>query len=198
MPLRPPSSPTELASFIAFAAVALLGALGTVAARNPIRAAVGLFFHIIALAALYITLAAHFLGVIQLLVYAGAVVVLFVFVIMLLGPASETQRDSVGLPSRMTAGLAAVGLGALIVPQVGYLRMVMAPRDGATYGTLRTIGKYIFNDAVVPFELIGVALVVAVIGAFAIARGQHRRPGPGRPAAGAAGGANNPGPEGVQ
>lgn len=182
MPLRPPSSPTELAAFFAFAAIAVLGALGTVAARNPIRAAVGLFFHILALAALYVTLGAHFLGVIQLLVYAGAVVVLFVFVIMLLGPASETQRDQRGVLWRVLGGLSAAAVGLLIIPQVGFLRGAMGVRLGE-YGTLKTLGTFIFREAVIPFEMVGVALVIAVVAAFAIARGQHKRPGLGASAA---------------
>lgn len=66
-------------------ALALITALGTIAARSPLRSAMALLFHIIALAGLYLSLHAHVLAAMQLLVYAGAVVVLFVFVIMLLG-----------------------------------------------------------------------------------------------------------------
>jgi NADH-quinone oxidoreductase subunit J len=161
-------------AFVAFAAIAVLGALGTVAARNPIRAAVGLFFHILALAGLYLVLGAHFLGVIQLLVYAGAVVVLFVFVIMLLGPAADTPRDTRGLAPRVVSALCVAATAAMVVPQLGFIRMVMPTRPLA-FGTLKQIGTYLFNDALIPFELIGVTLVVAVVGAFAVARGHHRK-----------------------
>lgn len=176
MPLRPPSSPTELAAFFAFALIAVLGALGTVAARNPIRAAVGLFVHILALAALYVTLGAHFLGVIQLLVYAGAVVVLFVFVIMLLGPGATTQRDQRGVGWRVAAGVAAGAVGLMMLAPLALMRAAMGPRL-TEYGTIKTLGALIFRDAVIPFELLGVALVIAIVGAFAVARGQHKRPG---------------------
>jgi NADH-quinone oxidoreductase subunit J len=176
MPAQAPSSTGEVLAFAFFAALALLGALGTVLSRNPIRAAVGLFFHILSLAALYIVLGAHFIGVIQLLVYAGAVVVLFVFVIMLLGPAADTPKDSRGLSTRVIAGLSVAGVAALIVPQVGFIRMTLSPRP-EQFGTLKQIGTYLFTEAVLPFELIGVTLVIAVLGAFAVARGQHRRPG---------------------
>lgn len=174
MPLRGPSSWAEIVAFVFFAAVALAGAVGTISARNPIRGAVGLFFNIVALAGLYLTLSAHFLGVIQLLIYAGAVVVLFVFVIMLLGPAADTPRDNRRIGTRALAALCVASSAAMVVPQVGFVQMVRPSRPEA-YGTLKQVGMYLFTDAVVPFELIGVTLVVAVVGAFAVARGRHRK-----------------------
>ncbi len=74
--------------------VSVLGAIGTVAARRPLRAAVSLLVTIIAIAGLYLGLSAQLLAAIQLLVYAGAVVVLFIFVIMLIGPSSEGHNDA--------------------------------------------------------------------------------------------------------
>lgn len=174
MPLRSPSSTAEVLAFSLFAAIAVLGALGTIGARNPIRAAVGLFFHILALAGLYLVLGAHFLGAIQLLIYAGAVVVLFVFVIMLLGPAATTPRDERGIAPRVLGALAAVGVAGMLVPQLGFVRRVLLTRP-AEYGTLRTVGNYLYTDGVVPFELLGVTLVIAVVGAFAVARGHHKK-----------------------
>lgn len=173
-PLRAPSSPAELVAFVVFAAIAVLGALATISLRNPIRCAVGLFFHILALAGLYLTLGAHFLGVIQLLVYAGAVVVLFVFVIMLLGPDANPPHDQRGVGVRVFSGMAVALASLTVLTTVWYLRMPEAPRP-PTYGTLKQIGVLIFNKAVVPFELLGITLVIAVVGAFAVARGHHRR-----------------------
>ena len=175
MLMRGPSSLPELLAFALFAALAIVGALITVGVRNPIRCALGLFLHILSLSGLYLTLGAHFLSVIQLLVYAGAVVVLFVFVIMLLGPAADTPRDSRGIFPRVISALAVAGTAAMILPTLAFVRMPLAQRPGE-YGTLRQIGMYMFNDAVVPFELIGVTLVVAVVGAFAVARGHHKKP----------------------
>ena len=88
--------------FSAIAAIA--GAVATVAARRPLRAAMGLLVHVVALSALYLTLNSHLLAVLQLLVYAGAVVVLFVFVILLIGPAGEVQTTSDNILSRVLAG----------------------------------------------------------------------------------------------
>jgi len=75
--------------FVVTAIFAMAGALITISARRPLRAAIGLLVHIISLAGMFLTLNAHLLAVLQLLVYAGAIVVLFVFVIMLIGPAAE-------------------------------------------------------------------------------------------------------------
>jgi NADH-quinone oxidoreductase subunit J len=175
MELRALSSPAEIAAFVVFAAIAVSGALATVVMRNPIRSAVGLFFHILALAGLYLTLGAQFLGVIQLLVYAGAVVVLFVFVIMLLGPAADTPKDARGTIPRITGVIAVSALGLIaITTTLGYVKRVLPDRP-IGYGTLKVIGEYLFTSAVIPFELIGVTLVTAVVGAFAVARGHHKK-----------------------
>jgi NADH-quinone oxidoreductase subunit J len=160
--------------FVFFAALAVLGALGTVLSRNPIRSAVGLFVHIVALAALYLNLGAHFLGVIQLLIYAGAVVVLFVFVIMLLGPAANSPQDGRGIGWRAVAAAAVAGIGGMLLFTVRYVQMAM-PERSDSYGTMNVVGSFLFKQGILPFELIGVTLVIAVVGAFAIARGKHER-----------------------
>jgi NADH-quinone oxidoreductase subunit J len=173
-PLRAPSSTAEVVAFVVFAAVALMGAVATISLRNPIRCAVGLFFHILALAGLYLTLGAHFLGAIQLLVYAGAVVVLFVFVIMLLGPDANPAHDQRGVGVRVVSGVA-VALGVLaVLTTVMFLRPAQVLRPEG-YGSLKQVGLYVFNQAVVPMELLGITLVVAVVGAFAVARGHHKK-----------------------
>jgi len=172
--LRPPSTTLEIVVFVFFAAMAVLGALATVLSRNPIRAAVGLFVHIVALAALYLNLGAHFLGVIQLLVYAGAVVVLFVFVIMLLGPAASSPQDGRGFGTRAVAAAAVAGIGGVLLWTVSFVRMAMPERTDS-FGTMNVVGSFLFKQGVLPFELIGITLVIAVVGAFAIARGRHER-----------------------
>lgn len=171
--LRAPSSSAEIVAFVVFAAIAVVGALATVMAKNPIRSAVGLFFHVLALAGLYLALSAHFLAVIQLIVYAGAVVVLFVFVIMLLGPAADTPRDRRGLGARITgAVLVAISAGMVL----SHLRYVQRPlvRRLEEYGTLWQIGNDLFGRAAIPFELVSVLLVVAMVGAIAISRGSRK------------------------
>src|SRR5215510_7816937 len=90
--------------FYVCAAVALIGALVTVSAKNPIRGAMGLLSTILAIAGLFMALHAQFLAAIQLIVYAGAIVVLFLFVIMLLGPSASPPRDQRGQWARALGG----------------------------------------------------------------------------------------------
>ncbi|UQA56026.1 NADH-quinone oxidoreductase subunit J [Polyangium aurulentum] len=169
----------ELAFFGACTIVAFVGALLTVVAKNPIRGAMGLLATIVGIAGMYLLLAAEFLAAIQLLVYAGAVVILFLFVIMLLGPSAQSKRDSRDAVSRylgagvmLLSGLAAVFL--LFRTQApGMTTFGKAPKD---FGTIESIGHQLFSTALVPFELSGALLLVAVIGAVAVARGKQVDP----------------------
>jgi len=163
--------------FAIFAIVSVLGALMTVLARNPIRSAVGLLVTIIGISALFLRLNAQFLAAIQLIVYAGAVVVLFVFVIMLLGP--DASLDPHGEPKgRLSRALAAVLIGLLGVASTFLLlRNAQPMRFGAIrpeHGSVEAVGQLIFTRAVVPFELATALLIVAAIGAIAVARSRHQ------------------------
>jgi NADH-quinone oxidoreductase subunit J len=158
---------------------ALVGALSTVLAKNPIRGAMGLLLTIVGVAGLFLKLNAQFLAAIQLIVYAGAVVVLFVFVIMLLGPDAGHVKES-REPSAKLARLLAGGLMTLIavVTTVMVLRAADAPRRfgqvSAQHGTVEAVGMQLFTKAVVPFELATALLIVAVVGAIAVARSRHQ------------------------
>ncbi len=162
--------------FALFAVFVLAGALGTVAARNPIRSAMALLVSILGIAGLYLQLSAEFLAAIQILVYAGAVVVLFLFVIMLLGPGSTSGRDArtwlpryVGAGALTLTGLTALGL--LASHRKGELTIVGNPPAGL--GTVDEFSKALFGEAAVAFEISGVLLLVAIVGAVAVARGRH-------------------------
>ncbi|MDI1449685.1 NADH-quinone oxidoreductase subunit J [Polyangium sp. 6x1] len=169
----------ELAYFGLCSVIALLGGFVTVGAKNPIRGAMGLLSTIIGIAGLYLMLAAEFLAAIQLLVYAGAVVILFLFVIMLLGPSAQSKRDARGAVARY------VGAAALLVSGLGAMVLVMRTQSGTPtalpavppqFGTIESIGHELFSTALVPFELSGALLLVAVIGAVAVARGKQVDP----------------------
>src|SRR5271170_1912059 len=101
--------------FWACALVALGGAVAVVASKNPIRGAMGLLLLILSVAGLFLSLHAQFLAAIQLIVYAGAIVILFLFVIMLLGPSAATPSDHRGVVARVLSGglFAIAGLAAL-------------------------------------------------------------------------------------
>lgn len=166
--------------FLLCGSIALVSAVLTVSLRSPLRAAMALLTHIIALAGLYVTLHAHLLAAIQLLVYAGAVVVLFIFVIMLIGPSAMAPRkDGSGLPLRVgIAGLMgmvgagiAFGVASIDRPYVDIDQCADGAAECGQFGGVEALGHALFQDAAVPFELISVLLLVAIIAAVAVARG---------------------------
>ena len=163
------SSSTLLFCVCAF--VALAGAVGTVAARRPLRAAMALLAHIVALAGLYLTLHAQLLAAIQLLVYAGAIVVLFVFVIMLIGPASETSGSGPAGMVRMSS-LVLMGMVTATIAFAIADTDPSAPRLPAGYGEVEGVGGALYTQGLVPFEIISITLLVAIVGAVAVARGK--------------------------
>ncbi len=167
-----PSSPAELVAFALFAVLALVSAVAVVWFRNPIRSAVGLFVHVISLAGLYITLSAHFLVAVQLIVYVGAVVVLFVFVIMLLGPDAERPSDDTGRLPRVLGSASVAAVGVLLAITLAGVKVARPPRV-ESFGTIREIGQVLFDKSMIPFEFASVLLTVAVVGAFAVARTQQ-------------------------
>lgn len=168
--------------FVLCAIVAIVAAVLTVTLKSPLRAAVALLTNILALAGLYVTLHAHLLAAIQLLVYAGAVVVLFVFVIMLIGPSAEPR--AAGPPRGLLLRTASAALMALVAGGIAfavagferpYVDTDMCPGGQADcpelFGGVTALGDAIYRGAAVPFELISVLLLVAIIAAVAVARG---------------------------
>ena len=164
--------------FYACALFALAGALGVVASKNPIRGAMGLLLLILSVAGLFLALHAQFLAAIQLIVYAGANIILFLFVIMLLGPSASTPSDRRGIAARVfggglfgIAGLAA--LWAVVSAAMASHRAMPMPAPDDSFGGIDAFGSVLFADALVPFELSSGLLMVAVLGAMAVARGRQ-------------------------
>jgi len=158
---------------------ALVGALCTVLAKNPIRGAMGLLLTIVGIAGLFLKLNAQFLAAIQLIVYAGAVVVLFVFVIMLLGPDAGATKRQAEPSAKLARTLAGVLMGLIsLAGLVMVLRVADKPQRfghvGADHGSVEAVGTQLFTKAVVPFELATALLIVAVVGAIAVARSRHQ------------------------
>ena len=167
-----------IAYFYACALLAVLGALGVVFSKNPIRSAMGLLLLILSVAGLFLSLHAQFLAAVQLIVYAGAVVILFLFVIMLLGPTAVTSDDHSGRWPRAFGG----GLFALAgFAAIGVVRSAAAGARApaslgvpdSAFGGIGAFGDILFSDALVPFELSSALLMVAVVGAVAVARGRQ-------------------------
>ncbi|HEY4187910.1 MAG TPA: NADH-quinone oxidoreductase subunit J [Polyangia bacterium] len=142
--------------------------------RNPVTAVMSLVATFFGLAALYATLSAHFLAVLQVLVYAGAIMVLFIFVVMILNREESTLISLRGLPTRVL-GVVAGGYLLLVFCQVVIPDVVPAPTPiPETFGTVASIGNVLFRDFIFPFESISVLLLVAVVGGVTISRSQSK------------------------
>ena len=155
--------------FVVTAIFAIAGALITISSRRPLRAAIGLLIHIISLAGMFLTLDAQLLAALQLLVYAGAVVVLFVFVIMLIGPAAEVGPIQGRVASRTLSIAMTAAVALAVSTTVAYFEAPWGPVS-EEFGTVEGLGMAIYKQALVPFEVISITLLVAIIGAIAIAR----------------------------
>ena len=158
------------AAFVVVALIALGSALGLVLKRNPIHGALFLVVNLGAIAVLYLTLGAEFLAAAQVIVYAGAIMVLFVFAIMVLIPGKEETGPDPRRPYR----LAAVPLGALLFVEL--VVIIAAPRGPAAgarvpvSGSVEVIGRLLFTDYLFPFELTSVLLLAAMVGVLLLAR----------------------------
>ena len=165
--------------FLICGAIALIAAVMTISLRSPLRAAVALLVHVISLAGLYLTLHAHLLAAIQLMVYAGAIVVLFIFVIMLIGPSKLKPGKSRGVMLRsgvaalmaMVGASIAFGVASIERPFVDLDQCAEAVAECGQFGGVDGLSSAIFQQAAVPFELISVLLLVAIVAAVAVARG---------------------------
>ncbi len=155
--------------FYLFSLLAVASALLFVTRRNPVPAALWLVNVMFALSGLYVMLDAPFVGVIQVLVYAGAIMVVFIFVVMLLNLGRTEITDLRALGARLGAGLVGLALLAnLLVVQRGPLpRPPMAP---AADNVVTPVAVSLFSDYLVAFELTSVVLLVAVVGAVLLAK----------------------------
>ena len=165
------------ALFIVSAVLCLAGAVTTVVSRSPVRAAMGLLGTILGIALLFLKLRAEFLSAIQLIVYAGAVVVLFVFVIMLLGTDAGSEPESEAR-SKIAPPLAGGMFLAFATALFGLLGGAIKTPTAFTvpspdHGTIEAVGTEMFQNTLVPFELTTALLIVAVVGAIAVGRGRQ-------------------------
>ncbi|MEA2691740.1 MAG: NADH-quinone oxidoreductase subunit [Acidobacteriota bacterium] len=165
----------ETAIFLLFALLAVASSVVVVAHRNPVYSTMGLVLTLFAVAVLFVLLGAPFLAALQILIYAGAIVVLFLFVLMLLNITREEEAPQSGQPLQRWAGV----LGAAIF--CGMTGMLLWRSYGATSPSplteqlvsLKGLAGELFTEYLLPFEIVGLLLLVAVIAATVIAR----RPG---------------------
>jgi NADH-quinone oxidoreductase subunit J len=159
--------------FYILAAGAIISGLLVITRRNPINSVIYLVLNFFFLAALYLTLKAQFIAIIQILVYAGAIMVLFMFVIMLLNLGDEKR-----LTDRVSwKQIVAIGLSLAFVMQVLYIvgfgetaDYTELAADAVSIGTVEYIGKELFSRYVLPIEAVSVLLVAAVVSAVVLAK----------------------------
>ncbi|HEX9681528.1 MAG TPA: NADH-quinone oxidoreductase subunit J [Acidimicrobiales bacterium] len=173
------STTVDVVTFILAAAATLAGGFGVVMARNPVHSALSLVGTLFGIAVLFIAQEAHFLAAVQVIVYAGAIVVLFLFVIMLLGVDREEDLAPESLPGQRIAAAVLAALGLLAV--VGYQVVDSLSITGASAvsgsasadDNISGIAESLFSRYVFAFEVTSVLLVIAVVGAVVLAR-RHR------------------------
>jgi NADH-quinone oxidoreductase subunit J len=159
-----------LVAFLVIAAVAVGSALGLVVRRNAIHGALFLVVNLGSIAALYLLMGFAFLAFAQIIIYAGAIMVLFVFAIMVLIPGKEEA----GPDPRRRWRLVAVPLGAVLLVELG---LVLAARTtapagpaAAAAGSVESIGRLLFTDYLLAFELTSVLLLAAMVGVLLLTR----------------------------
>ena len=154
--------------FLAFGAVCVAGAINLLAQRHPINSALSLIAVMAALAGEYLLLGAEFVAAVQVIVYAGAIMVLFVFVIMLLnaGEEEETKGSRVALLLGVPGILTCSVLMSWVVLHHSQTESVAI---GALPGAPREIAQLLFHDFLLPFEVTSVLILIAIMGAVVLA-----------------------------
>jgi NADH-quinone oxidoreductase subunit J len=161
----------DLFFFVLFATLAVVSAVNVVLQRHPIASALSLIGVMGSIAVLYLLLGAEFIAMAQIIVYAGAVMVLFIFVIMLLNAGSEERRGRswtsqlLGVPA-LLALLALIG----IFVQRGFADAGYVKFGNFTGGSAQSVGYALFTDYLLPFEVTSVLILVAILGAIVLAR----------------------------
>jgi NADH-quinone oxidoreductase subunit J len=164
----------ELIVFVIAGAACLAGALGVILSENPVHAALSLVGTLFGVAVLFVAQEANFLAAVQVIVYAGAIVVLFLFVIMLLGvDRFDDLRIEPLVGQRAAAAVVSLGILALSVgalASTGYEVTGFAGEIDAGLTDIERLGESIFTDYVYAFEITSILLVIAVVGAVVLAR----------------------------
>lgn len=154
--------------FYLFGTVAVFSAIATITRKDPVTSAFWLIFCFLNVAALFATLSAHLMAALQVLIYAGAIMVFFLFVTMFLGKV----KRSAARPNPVLYGIALVTVGAMswiMVRMLGGDARAF-PEVGAEHGTIEAVSHLLLSEYIFPFEMVGLLLTVAVIGAVLLAR----------------------------
>lgn len=164
----------EVILFIFFALLALFASVMVITRKNPVLSAVYMVLNFFALAGLYLLLNAQFIAVVQIIVYAGAIMILFLFVLMLLNQRSEENLLSYKKPLKIFA----IIISVIVLFQLAYIIFLSKPSAAITpelqksvqAGTVNQIGRELYLNYVLPFEAAGFLLLAAAIGALILAK----------------------------
>jgi NADH-quinone oxidoreductase subunit J len=167
----------ETALFTVLAIVTVITAILVIVQRNPVASAIYLIITLFSLAGVYLLLNAQFIAIIQVLVYAGAIMVLFLFVIMLLNLEKEKRL----ITRHRLQKVLGVFLGIILLAQIGMIfnsvllegsKGKFPPEKVAALGNTEVVARLLFTDYLLPFEITSVLLLVAIIGAIVLAKRQ--------------------------
>ncbi len=162
----------ETVVFVIFALAALAGALTMVTARNPVYSAMGLLTTMFSIAVFFVLNDAHFVAAVHVLIYAGAVMTLFLFVIMLIGvDKAEDIRESIPFQRPMAVVLGA-GLFVLVLVagRASWVTGTRAVEEGGALGTIENVADELFGVWLLPFEATVLLLTIAAVGTIALAQ----------------------------
>ncbi len=171
----------NLLVFAVLASAAVLAALGVILSKSAIRSALSLVLNFMLLAILYFTLHSETLGVLQVVVYTGAIMVLFLFVIMLLSTQGNINLTESRDVKKIVGGLAGISLAALIGVQI-YLPLASVPAPqfhapqpiGPSYGAPEPLGLALFTRYGYPFETVSLLLMIGIVGSIMLAKRRVR------------------------
>lgn len=163
----------ELIFFFILAILSIISALLVITRRNPIPSAMFLVLNFFILAGIYLTLSAQFLAIIQILVYAGAIMVLFIFVIMLLNLSDEEKLKEKMSMKKIIRIILSITLIAEIIYILGYSQVgqnINQSPESVKIGTVQEIGRQLFTTYLFPFEITSILLLAAIIGSVILAK----------------------------
>lgn len=170
----------EFIVFVLATMMVFAGAIAVIAMRNPVHSALGLVLTLFGIAVHFVALEAHFLAAVQVIVYAGAIVVLFLFVIMLLGVDTAENLSIEPIRSqRPVAAVIGIGIAVLVGAAVVRTRSTIGrgpELEASGDSNIRLLARNLFSDQVLAFELTSVLLIIAVAGTVLLTRRQRRRP----------------------
>jgi NADH-quinone oxidoreductase subunit J len=159
--------------FFVLAAVAVLGAISLILQRHPIHSALSLIVVMVALAGLYLLMGAEFVAAVQIIVYGGAIMVLFIFVIMLLNAGEEERTNFSRLAFYAGIPLAVAVTGLIAASVVSSRTVALMPATTGELTSTRALSKLLFNEFVYPFELTSFLILVAILGAIVLAQREN-------------------------